>query len=278
MSLWSSIWNGVQKVGNAVFGNSAAVGGISSVISTAQQMKYQKELMALQNNYNVSASKDSYNYSKALQQFQNDYTTKMASSAHQIEVADLRAAGLNPILSATGGSGAVVPGAGNASVTQSGVSGAAAPDIDYLNSALAYRQQKNQNELTNTQTELNKAQKGLVNEQEHNAYQEGLNLFDMRDYIRKQTEDLDNQIKNRDLTTAANIKRMDTMNIADTINAIANREASSANSYYQRHRSLGFTDSYSTNDSYNNGGVSIFGFPLLPSKGGSSSYSHSRTR
>ncbi len=49
-------------------------------------------------------------------QRQMDFQERMSSTAHQREIADLRKAGLNPILSGTGGAGSSSPGGAQASV------------------------------------------------------------------------------------------------------------------------------------------------------------------
>ena len=68
----------------------------------------------------LSGSNSAFNAAEA--QKNRDWQERMANTAHQREVADLKAAGLNPILSVTGGSGAPVGSGATAYADSSGVS------------------------------------------------------------------------------------------------------------------------------------------------------------
>lgn len=88
---------------------------MASALSQAKQLaKYNNDL----EKKNVALQ---YSYNKSLAEQDRSWQERMANSAHQREIADLKASGLNPVLSITGGNGAVTPSGSSASVSKPSV-------------------------------------------------------------------------------------------------------------------------------------------------------------
>lgn len=81
--------------------------------------------MAVANEYQRGINREAMDFSHAEAGRQMDFQERMANTQHRREVADLYAAGLNPILSGTGGMGAVAPAGASGTAASGGSSGPA---------------------------------------------------------------------------------------------------------------------------------------------------------
>lgn len=149
------------------FGFDGIGGVISSVWNTAVDTP-------INNALSISAAQRNQRYAREQMAWQE----KMSNTAHQREIADLRAAGLNPILTATGGNGASTPNGQSGSIAQAqaeGFDASSAKDlIKYFDS-----QKENTEADTAVKKEQKKtekaAQKKLKQETLESASRTGLN-------------------------------------------------------------------------------------------------------
>lgn len=123
---------------------SAIGGGVASLISSERTRDVNARSAADQRQAEEREAEKSRGFSSAEAAISRDWSERMAGSAHQREIADLQAAGLNPILSGTGGMGAASSGGVMASSAKAAAAlGAPSPDYGrVVSSALDARKNK----------------------------------------------------------------------------------------------------------------------------------------
>lgn len=98
---------------------------ISTILSVADRNnQWSAEQAAIQRDWQEAQNAKAMNFNSAEAVKNREWQQYMSNTAHQREIADLKAAGLNPVLSVTGGNGApVTSGATAQGVTSSGAKG-----------------------------------------------------------------------------------------------------------------------------------------------------------
>lgn len=209
---------------------------------------------------------------KEMQQRQFDWQERMSNTAHQREIKDLKAAGLNPILSAMGGSGASTPSGGMGQVNT--------PDYgasirEGLSTASQIKRTNAETNFMNQQaiTEKNKrenfdAQSALYRAEKAGREIENMNLPKK---LKAELKEMFSRVKLNNATASA--RQVEA--ITNKMNAETNRMVGKETAKYTRERARGYEESWTDSDNKSGDYRFLWG---LYGNGGSTGYTRSHAR
>lgn len=130
-------------------------GGVSQLVMAERQRDVSARAAADARQSEEREAEKARGFSHEEAKISRDWSQEMANTAHQREVRDLTLAGLNPILSGTGGMGSATPGAAMASTAKASAAQAATPDYGRVIST-ALESKRNKAEVDNMETDTRK--------------------------------------------------------------------------------------------------------------------------
>lgn len=186
------------------------------------------------------AAKKQFKYNQRLIQMQQNWQERMSNTAHQREVSDLRAAGLNPILSATGGSGASV---GSASAPSVSVENPVNSGFTAMNMSAERKLMKQNANTAKSQEHLNNSQKNLTDTQEQNEYLRSFNIHNENEAIIQKMYN-DNALNDAIVAKTLAEKDAITKNAeSQRMSVLSNSALAQSQIDYNRRRSGGYSSS-----------------------------------